>query len=52
MCLRSHAEKKNRVGRSEIGFFFITKLILDNIYNAFLHLKSDIELVFVKIMIP
>ena len=26
--------------------------MLDDIKNAFLHIKSDIELVFVKIMVP
>ena len=47
--------KKIRVGRSEIIFFlisfFIRELILDGIWDAFLHLKSDIWLVFVTIMI-
>ena len=43
--LLSHAEKKLGSGRSEIFFFilfFISELILDGIWNAFLHFKSDI----------
>ena len=46
MCVYGHMLKKIRVGRSEIILFlilfFITELKLDGIYNAFLHLKSDI----------
>ena len=38
--------KKIRVGGSEIFFFlilfFITELMLDGIWNAFLYLKNDI----------
>ena len=37
-----------------IIIFFITELMLDDIYtcSTFLYFKSDISLVFVKIMIP
>ena len=45
-CVYGHMLEKIRVGRPEIIFFqilfFITKLMLDGIYHAFLHLKSDI----------
>ena len=46
MCVYCHMLKKIRVGRSEIIFFyfiffFISELILDGIWNAFLHFKSD-----------
>ena len=44
-----NAEKKiGSVGRILI---FITELMLDGIYITFLHFKSDISFVFVKIMI-
>ena len=46
MCVYCHMLKKIRVGRSEIYIFlisfFISELILDGIWIAFLHFKSDI----------
>ena len=47
MCVYGHMLKKNlgSVGLNNFFFlilFFITELMLDGIYNAFLHLKSDI----------
>ena len=46
MHVYCHMLKKIRVGRSEIIFFlilfFVTELMLDGFYIAFLHVKSDI----------
>ena len=45
VCVRSHAEKNIRVGQFEIMFlniFFTTELMLNGIYNAFLHLMRYI----------
>ena len=46
VCLLSHAEKnKGRSVGNNFFFsilFFIYELILDGVWNAFLHFKSDI----------